>query len=75
MQYNETPMTCQKCGELFFVSGGETGPMIDREEIICPHCGAVCGSDRIADVFRTRKPTPEEARKRLAGGQGNRNGG
>ena len=35
--------------------------MIDLEDINCPHCGgALWGSERIADVFKTRKLTPAE---------------
>ena len=34
--------------------------MIDREDINCPHCGALWGSARIADVFIKRKLTQEE---------------
>jgi hypothetical protein len=48
------------CGLPFMVSGGRTGPMIDSEEIECPHCRHVCGSERIADVFHTRKLTDDE---------------
>lgn len=57
----EQIVECKECGKPFGLSGGCTGPMIDREDIICPHCGAICGSERIADVFRTRKLTPAEA--------------
>ena len=51
---------CRKCGDLFVVEGGQTGPMIDSEDIKCPHCGALWGSERIADVFRTRSLTSAE---------------
>jgi DNA-directed RNA polymerase subunit RPC12/RpoP len=51
---------CRKCGKPFVVSGGHTGPMIDSEDINCPHCGGLWGSDRIADVFTTRKLTSAE---------------
>lgn len=64
-----TLMTCsnEKCVQPFMVRGGHTGPMIDRETIDCPHCGHICGSDRIADVFHTRKLTPEEQAEYDAG--------
>ena len=51
---------CGECGEAFAVLGGHTGPMIDLEDINCPHCGALWGTERIADVFKTRKLTPAE---------------
>lgn len=54
---------CAACHKPFSVSGGRTGPMIDWEDIICPHCGAKCGGDRIADVFHTEKLTPEQERE------------
>jgi len=60
VQYDNTLMTCGVCGEPFMVSGGVTGPMIDRESIDCPHCGASNGGARIADVYLTRKLTAEE---------------
>lgn len=50
--------TCKECGEPFVIEGGHTGAMI--EDIRCPHCKAVNGGDRIADVFRTRKLTRAE---------------
>jgi len=61
-RHDWTRMICKSatCGLPFMVIGGKTGPMIDRETIDCPHCGHECGSDRIADTFRTRKLTAEE---------------
>ncbi len=49
------------CRKPFAVLGGGTGPMIDREDIECPHCGTVWGAERIAGVFQTRALTPSEA--------------
>ena len=48
---------CCACGKPFEVRGGHTGPIIEREEIACPHCDAVWGSERIADMFSTYKLT------------------
>lgn len=55
------------CSKPFMVSGGRTGPIIDRETIDCPHCGHICGSSRIADVFHTRKLTDDEQARYDAG--------
>jgi hypothetical protein len=55
---------CKKCGQPFRIEGGKTGPMIDSEDIDCPHCGDVWGSRRIADVFRTYPLTAEDAAER-----------
>jgi DNA-directed RNA polymerase subunit RPC12/RpoP len=58
---------CRKCSKPFVVSGGRTGPVINREdpvmdqaEIDCPHCGDMWGGALIADGFQTRKLTPDE---------------
>lgn len=52
--------TCKECAEPFAIEGGHTDPIIDCENIRCPHCKAVNGGDRIADMFRTRKLTRAE---------------
>jgi len=54
---------CRECEKPFVITGGRTGPIIDREEIDCPHCGANWGSERIADVFHTRPLTSVELKE------------
>ncbi len=51
---------CLKCGNPFVVFGGHSGPRIDRDEIVCPYCAALWGTERIADVFHTRRMSPAE---------------
>ena len=52
---------CRSCRKPFKITGGHTGPMIEREYINCPYCNALWGSERIADTFSTHKLTPVEA--------------
>jgi len=57
---------CPNCDRPFRVTGGRTGPIIDFEDITCPHCRHVCGRERIADVFITTPLSDQEEKDYLS---------
>lgn len=54
--------TCSKCERPFGVTSTGNYPLRDPEQIICPHCGILWGTDLIRGDFYTRALTPEEER-------------
>jgi hypothetical protein len=54
---------CRTCKKPFTITAAWAGPMADDEDIICPHCQAVWGTEKTAGVFRTFKLTVEQHRE------------
>ncbi len=53
---------CRECGRPFHIPQSQGGPGQDYEDIKCPHCKAVWGSERTSGVFATKPLSLEEER-------------
>jgi hypothetical protein len=54
---------CRKCKKPFTITGAWGGPMQDNEDIKCPHCQMLWGTEKTAGVFSTYKLTAEQQRE------------
>jgi transcription initiation factor TFIIIB Brf1 subunit/transcription initiation factor TFIIB len=57
---------CPECKRPFSVTLTGSYPFYDREDIICPHCKAVCGNRRVRADIETAALSPEEEARWLA---------